>query len=98
MSVKRGEGEREFLFLIFDHTHTNTHTHTSHHFSFISYGGIGGLSEALGWTDVQREDGKGLFGGPQRVIQVAALIAVLDSVWFGFTAGPTLLDKFLHGQ
>lgn len=85
--------------MVFGFDHTHTHTNTTHTTPQpFSYGGIGGLSEALGWTDVQREDGKGLFGGPQRVIQVAALIAVLDSVWFGFTAGPTLLDKFLHGQ
>ena len=94
-----GEGREVFGFWISVTHTTHQHTHTHHHpISFISYGGIGGLSEALGWTDVQREDGKGLFGGPQRVIQVAALIAVLDSVWFGFTAGPAMLDKFLHGQ
>ena len=63
-----------------------------------SYGGIGGLSEALGWTDVQREDGAAVLGGPQKIINFAAAVAVLDSLWFLYTSGPALLDKFTGGQ
>ena len=66
--------------------------------SVHSYGGIGGLSEKIGWTDVQREDGAGsLFGGPQSVIFAAAAVALADSVWFLCTSGPALLEK-LRGE
>lgn len=38
----------------------------------IRYGGIGGLSEFLGWTEVQRQNtgAGGAFGGYQNVLKV----------------------------
>ncbi len=47
------------------------------------YGGIGGLSEAIGWTEVQREEQKGSFlGGMDGVIRVAVAILVADALLF----------------
>lgn len=36
----------------------------------LRYGGIGGMSEALGWTDVQREKSAGFMGGSFGPIKV----------------------------
>lgn len=36
----------------------------------LRYGGIGGLSELLGWTDVQREKSAGALGGPTGPIKL----------------------------
>lgn len=82
--------------LFFSDSHVHSHPHPTP--PLHSYGGIGGLSEALGWTDVQREDGQSLFGGPQRIINIAAVIAVADSLWFLVTSGPAILEKFMSGQ
>ena len=46
---------------------------------------------------MQREDGKSVFGGPQRIINIAAVIAVADSLWFLVTSGPAMLEKFMNG-
>ena len=35
-------------------------------FDDLRYGGIGGLSELLGWTDVQREKSAGFLGAARR--------------------------------
>ncbi len=39
----------------------------------LRYGGIGGLSELLGWTDVQREKNTGALGGPSGPIKFVRL-------------------------
>ncbi len=46
------------------------------------YAGIGGLSETLGWTAVQREDGKELLGGPRGVLSAFAVLLALDAALF----------------
>ena len=38
----------------------------------LRYGGIGGMSEALGWTDVQREKSAGFMGGSFGPIKVVS--------------------------
>lgn len=38
----------------------------------LRYGGIGGFSEALGWTDVQREKSAGFMGGSFGPIKVVS--------------------------
>ena len=38
----------------------------------LRYGGIGGVSEALGWTDVQREKSAGFMGGSFGPIKVVS--------------------------
>ncbi|KAK9823713.1 hypothetical protein WJX72_004845 [[Myrmecia] bisecta] len=49
----------------------------------LRYGGIGGMSEVLGWTDVQREDKSGGFmGGSENIIKVFGVILALDVAWF----------------
>lgn len=50
----------------------------------LRYGGIGGLSELLGWTDVQREKNAGALGGPSGPIKIAAVILALDGVWAAY--------------
>lgn len=40
----------------------------------LRYGGIGGMSEALGWTDVQREKSAGFMGGSFGPIKVVRLL------------------------
>ena len=43
----------------------------------LRYSGIGGMSEALGWTDVQREKSAGFMGGsfgPIKVVSYPALM------------------------
>jgi hypothetical protein len=39
----------------------------------LRYGGIGGLSELLGWNDVQREKNAGALGGPSGPIKLVRL-------------------------
>ena len=51
----------------------------------IRFGGIGGLSETLGWTEVQQEIGGGFAGGYQNVLKAFAVILALDTVWFLWT-------------
>ena len=41
----------------------------------LRYGGIGGMSEALGWTDVQREKSAGFMGGSFGPIKVVSHLA-----------------------
>ncbi len=39
----------------------------------LRYGGIGGLSELLGWNDVQREKNAGALGGPSGPIKLVRI-------------------------
>lgn len=60
----------------------------------IRMGGIGGLSEVLGWTEVQQEQSKGAFGGFENVLKFFAVVLVLDGVWFLYTVKDVLFaDK-----
>jgi hypothetical protein len=47
------------------------------------YAGIGGLSEALGWTEVQQEEKSGFMGGVNGVLGLVALILAADLALFG---------------
>ena len=38
----------------------------------LRYGGIGGLSELLGWTNVQRERSSGFLGGGENIIKAVS--------------------------
>lgn len=51
----------------------------------IRYGGIGGLSETLGWTEVQKEAGSSFAGGYLNILKGFAVILALDTVWFIYT-------------
>lgn len=51
----------------------------------IRFGGIGGLSEVLGWTEVQQEVSKGFGGGYQNILKGFAVVLALDTVWFLYT-------------
>ncbi|KAI8102060.1 hypothetical protein M9434_007119 [Picochlorum sp. BPE23] len=51
----------------------------------VRVGGIGGLSEVLGWTEVQQEAGTGFAGGYQNILKFFAVILALDLVWFVWT-------------
>jgi hypothetical protein len=47
------------------------------------YGGIGGLSETIGWTEVQREENQSSFlGGLEGVIKLFSIILVADLLLF----------------
>ena len=50
----------------------------------LRYGGIGGLSELLGWTDVQREKNAGALGGPSGPIKIVR--ASPNQIWHADTA------------
>lgn len=47
----------------------------------IRYAGIGGMSEVIGWTRVQEEEGKALFGGQGPVFTVFGVLLALDLAW-----------------
>ncbi len=51
----------------------------------IRFGGIGGLSEVLGWTEVQQEESKGFGGGYQNILKGFVFVLALDAVWFLYT-------------
>eukprot|EP00884_Botryococcus_braunii_P010228 jgi/Botrbrau1/19206/Bobra.0077s0108.2 len=57
----------------------------------LRYGGIGGLSELLGWTDVQREKSSGFLGGGQNVIYMAVAVLVADGLWVAYDQVQLLL-------
>lgn len=59
----------------------------------IRYAGIGGLSELIGWTEVQQEQNKGL-GSAEGVIKLVALVLVLDLALFGYE----YIQAFLDGR
>ncbi|PNH06535.1 Rhodanese-like domain-containing protein 11, chloroplastic, partial [Tetrabaena socialis] len=59
----------------------------------IRYAGIGGLSEAIGWTVVQQEQNKAL-GSADGVLKVVGLILVADLMLF---AGE-YVQAFLEGK
>ncbi len=48
------------------------------------YAGIGGLSEALGWTEVQQEESKGFAGGFQNILALVALVLLVDGAVFAW--------------
>ncbi|KAF8066281.1 STR11 [Scenedesmus sp. PABB004] len=51
----------------------------------VRYAGIGGLSEALGWTEVQQEEGAGGFmGGVQNIFKIVALVLAADLALFAY--------------
>jgi hypothetical protein len=49
----------------------------------LRYAGIGGLSEVLGWTEVQQEEKAGFMGGVAGVLGLVALILLADLALFG---------------
>lgn len=51
----------------------------------VRVGGIGGLSEFLGWTEVQQETGSGFAGGYQNILKFFGVVLALDLVWFLYT-------------
>lgn len=56
----------------------------------VRMGGIGGLSELLGWTEVQQETAKGFAGGYQNILKAVGVILLLDGIWFLYTVfGPS---------
>mmetsp|Transcript_26024 Transcript_26024/g.56766 ORF Transcript_26024/g.56766 Transcript_26024/m.56766 type:complete len:286 (+) Transcript_26024:126-983(+) len=50
----------------------------------LRYAGIGGLSEVLGWTEVQQEESKEKLGGISGVLKFFGVILVLDLLLFGY--------------
>ena len=50
--------------------------------SDVRYGGIGGFSELLGWTEVQQEEGKAKLGGSKGVLILFGSILLLDLLVF----------------
>lgn len=51
----------------------------------IRYAGIGGLSEALGWTEVQQEENRGQFmGGVENIFKLVALVLAADVALFAY--------------
>ena len=47
----------------------------------IRFAGIGGLSEAIGWTEVQQEQNKGM-GGVDGALKVVGIILAADLLLF----------------
>lgn len=58
----------------------------------IRYAGIGGLSEVLGWTEVQQEEKAGFMGGVAGVLGLVALILLADLALFGYEQ-----IQYMHG-
>eukprot|EP00877_Chromochloris_zofingiensis_P005814 jgi/Chrzof1/15233/Cz09g32120.t1 len=52
----------------------------------LRYAGIGGLSETLGWTEVQQEEGnqQGFISSPWNIIKVVAVFLLFDLLLFGY--------------
>eukprot|EP00775_Hariotina_reticulata_P002057 gene2057-2378_t len=51
----------------------------------IRYAGIGGLSEKLGWTEVQQEENRGQFmGGVENIFKIVALVLLADVALFAY--------------
>lgn len=49
------------------------------------FAGIGGLSEALGWTEVQQEYKQGQFaGGFENILKLVAVVLAADLALFGW--------------
>lgn len=62
----------------------------------VRVGGIGGLSEFLGWTEVQQENGSGFAGGYQNILKFFAVILALDLVWFLYTLVTSDFSSDVH--
>lgn len=52
----------------------------------VRYAGIGGMSEVLGWTEVQQEESKEKLGGLNGVLKVFVAILVADLLLFAYEA------------
>jgi hypothetical protein len=51
----------------------------------IRYAGIGGLSELLGWTEVQQDENRGQFmGGVENIFKLVALVLAADVALFAY--------------
>jgi rhodanese-related sulfurtransferase len=63
--------------------------------SDLRFGGIGGLSEILGWTDVQKQATKseGFLGGGFTIIKFAIVIVILDGLLFAYEQASVMLNK-----
>ena len=48
------------------------------------YAGIGGLSEKLGWTEVQQESSPGFAGGVNTIFAGVAFILLLDGLAYAY--------------
>ncbi|KAG2429194.1 hypothetical protein HYH02_014127 [Chlamydomonas schloesseri] len=59
----------------------------------IRYAGIGGLSEAIGWTEVQQEQNKGL-GSVDGALKIVGLILVADLMLFA----SEYVQAFMEGK
>lgn len=54
------------------------------------------MSEFLGWTEVQQENGEGFAGGYQNVLKGAAVVLFLDLLWFLWTLYSSDFDPNVH--
>lgn len=61
----------------------------------LRFGGIGGLSEILGWTDVQKQATKseGFLGGGFTIIKAAIVVVLLDGLLFAYEQANVFLNK-----
>ncbi|KAI8471986.1 MAG: Rhodanese-like domain-containing protein [Monoraphidium minutum] len=50
----------------------------------LRFAGIGGLSEALGWTEVQQQYSRGFLGGAETIIKVVAIFLAVDLFIFAY--------------
>jgi len=50
----------------------------------LRYAGIGGVSELLGWTEVQQEERKGAMGGFENVLKLVGVVLVIDLLVFAY--------------
>jgi len=62
----------------------------------IRYAGIGGLSEALGWTEVQQEEKSGFMGGVNGVLGLVALVLLADLALFGYEQVMYMMGTPMH--
>jgi hypothetical protein len=71
-------------FLLCIAIHLNTSPFQTLNIYLGRYAGIGGLSEVLGWTEVQQEEQQGFMGGVNGVLGLVALILAADLALFGY--------------
>lgn len=48
------------------------------------YAGIGGMSEVLGWTEVQQQEKKGAMGGFENVLKLVGVVLAADFLLFAY--------------